>query len=57
MIQRLRALNRTQQAALEALERLYMRTVRHRGAVITHQEMARPIAIAHAAMEVKPCAQ
>ncbi len=55
-IQRTSTLTRLQQAALEALERAYMRTVKHRGAALTQQAIARPIAIAHAAMEARPCA-
>lgn len=50
-IDRRNGLNRLQRAALEALERAYCRTVKHRGAIITREAVARPIAIAHAAMQ------
>lgn len=50
-----KGLNPVQRAALEALERLHSRAIRQRGAVITHQSMARPVAIAQQAMEAAQC--
>lgn len=52
-----KGLNRLQAAALDALERLHARYIRQRGAVITHQAMARPVAVAQAAMEAAQCLQ
>lgn len=56
-VQQSRGLNRLQQAALEALERLHALALRQRGSVITHQAMARPVAVAQKAMEAAQCAR
>lgn len=49
-------LNRLQAAALNHLESVYMRSVRHANAVITRELIARPLAVAHRAMEAAACA-
>lgn len=57
ILQESRGLSRLQQAALDALERIYMRTVKHRGAIIPADCVTRPLAIARAAMEATQCAR
>ena len=56
-IERRGPLSRVEKAALEALERAYFRTVKHRGAVITRESICRPLEVAHAAMERAQCAR
>lgn len=56
-VRKTKGLNPVQRAALEALERLYSLAIRQRGSVITHQSMARPVAVAQAAMEAAQCAR
>lgn len=56
-VSQIKGLNPVQRAALDALERLHSRAIRQRGAVITHQAMARPVAVAQAAMEAAQCAR
>lgn len=55
-VKRIHGLNRLQQAALDALEKLHARVIRNAGAVITLQAMRRPVEVAHAAMEALVCA-
>lgn len=55
-VQRERRLNPTEQAALRALTALHSRTASTRGAIITHESMMRPVAVAHRAMEGVSCA-
>ena len=57
ILQQNSGLTRGQQAALDVLERLYMRTVKHRGAVIPAESVSRSIAIARAAMKATQCAR
>lgn len=47
--QQRRGLNPLEKAALVHLERIYMRSVKHRGAVITAESIAGPVAVARRA--------
>lgn len=54
-LERKRGLNRLQVAALSHLESVYMRSVRHAGAVITRKLIGDALAVAHRAMEASQC--
>lgn len=56
-VQRQRPLNRLENAALQALQRIERHTVQLRNCVISNKTIARPVAVARRAMEITPWLQ